>query len=154
MTTAVAAPDPVFVDTNVLVYAAIPAFPFHGAALAQLGAFRQAGVALWISRQILREHLAALTRPQAFTPPIVPAVLITDVIRFQSQFQIAEDGPVVTASLLALLGSVAVGGKQVHDANIVATMQAQGLRRLLTHNTADFARFGTLIQVESLASTP
>ncbi len=29
MTTAVEAPEPVFVDTNVLVYAAIPAFPLH-----------------------------------------------------------------------------------------------------------------------------
>jgi predicted nucleic acid-binding protein len=39
--TAVAAPEPVFLDTNVLVYAAIPAFPQHGDAvlrLSELGA--------------------------------------------------------------------------------------------------------------------
>ena len=29
MTTAAAVPEPVFVDTNVLIYAAIPAFPLH-----------------------------------------------------------------------------------------------------------------------------
>jgi hypothetical protein len=29
MTTVAAAPEPVFVDTNVLIYAAIPAFPWH-----------------------------------------------------------------------------------------------------------------------------
>jgi predicted nucleic acid-binding protein len=154
MTTAVAVPDPVFVDTNILVYAAIPAFPLHGAALGRLDAFRQAGVELWLSRQIRREYLATLTRPQAFTPPIAPAALITDIIRFQSQFRIAENGPAVTANLLGLLASIPIGGKQVHDANIVATMQAHGLRRLLTHNTADFARFGALIQVEPLVSTP
>jgi hypothetical protein len=33
-------------------------------------------------------------------------------------------------------------------------MQAHGLRRLLTHNTADFVRFGALIWVEPLVSTP
>jgi predicted nucleic acid-binding protein len=56
--------------------------------------------------------------------------------------------------LIALLLSISVGGKQVHDANIVATMQAHGLRRLLTYNTADFARFAHLIQVEPLVPTP
>jgi hypothetical protein len=33
-------------------------------------------------------------------------------------------------------------------------MQNYGLRRLLTHNSADFARFGALIQVEPLISSP
>jgi hypothetical protein len=32
-------------------------------------------------------------------------------------------------------------GRQVHDANIVATMRVFGLKNLLTHNPADFARF-------------
>ena len=34
-----------------------------------------------------------------------------------------------------------VGGKQIHDANIVATMRAYGERRLLTFNVADFRRY-------------
>jgi predicted nucleic acid-binding protein len=82
------------------------------------------------------------------------ATLIADIVRFQSRFRIAEDGPAVTANLLVLLGSIPIGGRPVHDANIVATMQAHGLRRLSTHNTADFARFGALIQVEPLVTTP
>jgi predicted nucleic acid-binding protein len=154
MTTAVAAPDPVFVDTNILVYAAITSSPFYAEAFGQLDAFRQAGVELWISRQILREYLATLSRPQPYTPPLPATTLMADVIRFQSRFRIAEDGPTVTRNLLTLLTSIPIGGKQVHDANIVATMQAHGLRRLLTHNTADFARFAALIQVEPLVTTP
>ncbi|MEH2170887.1 MAG: hypothetical protein V7K41_30400 [Nostoc sp.] len=39
------------------------------------------------------------------------------------------------------------GGKQVHDANIVATMLVYGIPQLLTHNTSDFARFSGLITV-------
>jgi predicted nucleic acid-binding protein len=154
MTTAAAAPDPVFVDTNVLVYAAISSSPFHGPAFARLDALGKAGVELWISRQVLREYLALLSRPQPYTSPLPAATLVGDVIRLQSQFRIAEDGPTVTANLLTLLGSIPVGGKQIHDANIVATMQAHGLRRLLTHNTTDFARFGALVQVEPLIPTP
>lgn len=146
--------DPVFVDTNILIYAAITSSPFYAPAFAQLDGFRRSGTELWISRQILREYLAALSRPQPFTPPLPAATLTADVVRFQSDFRIAEDGPAVTSNLLALLLSISVGGKQVHDANIVATMQAHGLRRILTHNSADFVRFGHLIQIEPLVPSP
>jgi predicted nucleic acid-binding protein len=37
--------------------------------------------------------------------------------------------------------------RQVHDANIVATMLAHGERRLLTFNDAVFRRFAPLIEV-------
>jgi predicted nucleic acid-binding protein len=43
-----------------------------------------------------------------------------------------------------------VAGRQVHDANIVATMLANGITRLLTFNVADFRRFAALISVETL----
>jgi len=47
-----------------------------------------------------------------------------------------------------------VGGKQVHDANIVATMQANGGVRLLTDNTADFARFEPIFTLVPLVAKP
>ena len=151
---ATTAADPVFVDTNILVFANTASAPIHAEAQAALQSFAASGTELWISRQILREYLATLSRPQSFTAPVPAATLIADVHRFQAQFRIAEDGPAVTASLLTLLSTIAVGGKQVHDANIVATMQTYGLRRLLTHNTADFTRFAALIQVEPLVASP
>ena len=154
MTTVVAAPDPVFIDTNILVFAAITSSPFHAEAFGRLDALRRAGVELWLNRQVLREYLATLSRPQPFTPPLPAPTLIADIRRFETQFRIAEDGAAVTANLLGLLATLPVGGKQVHDANVVATMRAHGLRRLHTHNTADFARFGALIQVEPMVVTP
>jgi predicted nucleic acid-binding protein len=146
--------DPVFVDTNIPVYANTATAPLHAEAQAALLTFSVSGAELWISRQILREYLVTLSRPQTFSSPVPTPTLIADILRFQSQFRIAEDGPAVTVNLLGLLASISIGGKQVHDSNIVATMQAHGLRRLLTHNTADFARFGALIQIEPLVSTP
>jgi hypothetical protein len=53
----------------------------------------------------------------------------------------------VTAHLLSIVTRVPVAGKQIHDANIVATMQAYGLSKLLTHNVSDFARFSSFIQI-------
>jgi hypothetical protein len=40
-----------------------------------------------------------------------------------------------------------IGGKHVHDDNIVATIEVYGLHRLLTHNAADFQRFASRIIV-------
>ena len=38
-------------------------------------------------------------------------------------------------------------GLDTPDANLVATMLAHGITRLLTFNVADFQRFGSLIEV-------
>ena len=62
--------------------------------------------------------------------------------RLVGTYEILEDGPVVTDRLVSLCREVPVGGRQIHDANIVATMLAYGERRLLTFNMADFYRYG------------
>lgn len=146
--------DPVFVDTNVLVYAASPSAPEHQPARQALDDLAKSGVATWVSRQVLREYLAVMSRPQTFRSPPPIQSLIADVIQFQQRFLVVEDDATVTSNLLALLSSIRCAGKQVHDANIVATMQAHGLRRLLTHNTVDFARFSGLIAIEPLVTIP
>ena len=64
-----------------------------------------------------------------------------------NNLEILEDGPVVTESSITLCREVSVGGSQIHDANIVATMLAHGERRLLTFNTSDFRRFGDRIEL-------
>ena len=43
-----------------------------------------------------------------------------------------------------------IGGKQVHDANIVATMLAYGIPCLLAHNTKDFELFNGIIKIEGI----
>jgi hypothetical protein len=87
-------------------------------------------------------------------PPNSWVVEFSEESRFERQFRVAEDGPAVTINLLNLLKTIAIGGKQVHDANIVSTMEAHGLRHLLTHNVADFHRFASRIVVIPLVSTP
>ena len=139
--------DKVFLDTNILVYAHLALSPFHAPAVAKVQALDAAGAELWISRQTLREYLSAMTRPGLLTGSIPIASLIADVRSFALSFHMAEDGQPVTDNLLTLIGSTAVAGKQVHDANIVASMQAYGVPKLLTHNTADFARFASWITV-------
>ena len=54
------------------------------------------------------------------------------------------------AALAALCREVPVAGKQIHDANIAATMLAHGERRLLTLNVKNFRRYGERIVLVDL----
>ena len=142
----------VFLDTNVLVHANVAEAPLHTSALAAIEQRYVAGAELWVSRQVLREYVAVLSRPQSFSAPQPMSTLIERVRYFSSRFRVADEGPEVTERLLALLEQITVGGSKVHDANIVATMQANGIKQLLTDNVDDFARFSQLITVLPLGA--
>jgi predicted nucleic acid-binding protein len=136
-----------FVDTNVLVYAASSGAPLHQRASEELRQRHESGQELWVSRQVLREYLATLSRAQTFAKPRSARELASDIRYFLSHFRLAEEGSAVTEKLLELIEEVEIGGKQIHDANVVATMLVHGIPALLTHNTRDFARFSQVIRV-------
>lgn len=145
--------DPVFIDTNVLVYVSRPSAPEHIVAVAALAEIEASGCAVWISPQILREYLAVVTRPQATAPALPMADAIADIRRFQAAFAVTQEGAPVLERLLQLLQTHPAAGRQVHDANIVASMLVQGIARLLTFNAGDFRRFADLIQIRALAAS-
>lgn len=124
--------------------------PLHEAALKALRDAHQARRPLWISRQVLREFIAARTRPQTFAQPSTPEVVIERVRYPEERFAAADDTDAVTGQLVKLLGDFKIGGKQVHDANIVATMLACGIPCLLIHNVRDFERFAEVIRIERI----
>jgi len=68
---------PIFIDTNILIYANVASAPYHQLAIEMLQNLDCLGIELWLSRQI-------------------------------------------------------------HDANIIATMLTAGIDRLLTHDVKDF----------------
>ena len=139
-----------FVDTNILVNARIREAPHHDSARDSLERALRGPELLRISRQIMREYLAVVTRPQAWPVPITRSEALDDVRRLDDAFQVLEDGPRVTDMLVDLCRDVAVGGRQVHDANIVATMLAYGERRLITLNGGDFRRYGDRIELAAV----
>lgn len=140
-------PSACFLDTNVLVFATCLGAPFHQQASAEIQGRLKSGQELWVSPQVLREYLATLSRPQTFSKPKSARELTADIRHFRSRFQLAEEGAAVADQLLALIEQSDVAGKQIHDANIVATMLVHGIQTLLTHNVADFKRFAGRIQV-------
>ena len=144
------AANPVFVDTNVLVYATRPLSGHHAVAERALTRLASDGSSLWVSPQVLREYLAAVTRPQATAPALPIATAIADVCRFRAVFQMAEERPAVLDRLLQILATHRATGRQVHDANIVATMLVHGIGTVVTMNLEDFARFERHVTVVRL----
>jgi predicted nucleic acid-binding protein len=69
-------------------------------------------------------------------------------IRERTTF-LAEDSKVADR-LLGLLADVECGGKQVHDANVVATMLVHGIGTVVTMNLNDFARFDRYVSLVRL----
>lgn len=139
--------SPVFLDTNVLVYAHVPESPRYFEARRLIDRLEETGCELWVSRQIMREFFAVLSRPGLLADRSPQADVVALIRRFERQYCVAEDHDLVAEQLYLLLGQVPVGGRQIHDANIVATLLAFDLRRLATYNTSDFRRFGSLIEL-------
>ena len=82
------------IDTNVLVTVPCPpGAPDHVAARAGLERAFQRPEPLRISRQIIREYLAVITRPQTWPVAITREEALDDVSRLIGSFEILEDGP-------------------------------------------------------------
>jgi predicted nucleic acid-binding protein len=139
-----------FVDTNVLVFAANQFSPWHTAAVARLQGARQDKISLMVNPQVVREFIAAASRPAPGAPPPPSDPILENVRRIRAGFVLLDEHAATIDRLVELLKVVPTQGKQVHDANIVATMLTYGVSTLLTHNTVDFARFSALIRIVPL----
>jgi len=146
------AADLVFIDTNVLVAASVAGHPSHAVAQAFLARLTDAGGIACISSQVCREFLVVLTRGvlqgRSFT--VTEALEVLD--EWRSNCTVLDENDAVLPELLELVRRHEVKGKQIHDANIVATMQANAIARLATLNAADFKRYEGAVLLESLVS--
>ncbi len=141
----------VFVDTNVLLRARHKAAPLHVQADQLVTSQREADAELWVSRQVLREYAVQVTRPQQYMEPLTALELEVELEGILALYHVADETAEVTKQWIALLKQFPTGGKQVHDANIVATMLVNNIRTLLTNNISDMKRYESLITIIPLA---
>ena len=76
-----------FIDANVLVNARVPDAPDHNSAVARLIQARDVGEAISVSRQILREYLAVLARPQTWRVAVTREEALDDVDRMLNNYE-------------------------------------------------------------------
>ena len=134
-------------DTNVLVYASRTAAAMHSQATSALHRLEGEGVELCVGRQVLREYLVRVTRPDASTVLLDLSDAAADTRHLAEVYTVLEDGPAATEHLLRLVCQFPTRGKRVHDTSVIATMLAHGVTRLLTFNQSDFVRFGSVIEL-------
>jgi predicted nucleic acid-binding protein len=79
-----------------------------------------------------------------------PAEAVGNVVAIRERTTLLEEDARVTDRLLRLIDDVECGGKQVHDANIVATMLVNGVGTVITMNVGDFERFASYVSIVRL----
>jgi predicted nucleic acid-binding protein len=145
----------VLVDTNVLLSATVPSRLLHHAALVVLNDWPNQGIRLAASAQVFREYLVVATRPAAVNGlGLASEDALANVAAFGVRMRLLPEGEPSWNRLRALLASYGGLGKQIHDANLVATALASGVTRLVTANPGDFSRFSPEVDVVDLSGVP
>lgn len=111
-----------------------------------------AGEKFYTSRQVIREFIAAVTRNMDWHPALTMESALVGANELKSRCAILEDGPDVFEHLMSLCANVSFPGRDIHDANIVATMLAHGEKKLFTFNFRDFRRFDKYIELVDIES--
>lgn len=148
-----ALPSRAMLDTNVILSATDEGRAEHRQAMQIFSNWAGRGTTLYASGQIMREYLAVATRSADKNGlGLKRADAVANVRAFRTRARLLTEDSKVADCLLGLLEEIPCAGKQVHDANVVATMLVHGIDSLITMNLTDFTRFGHHIRLIPLTS--
>lgn len=143
----------VLLDTNVLLSATAPHRPLHRAALVVLNDWPNQAIPLAASAQVFREYLVVATRPVEVNGlGLGLEEALANLAAFRGRMRLLLENEQAWDRLRALIAGYGCLGKQIHDANLVATALASGITRLVTANIEDFRRFTTEIEIVDLGT--
>jgi predicted nucleic acid-binding protein len=132
----------ILVDSNVLLRGLQPEHPSHSVASAAVSRFLDAGERLWVTSQNIAEFWNVATRPTVnYGLGLSTALARWEVDRIERLMALLPDSPAVYPEWKSLVIKHDVIGTKVHDTRLVAAMNVNGIRRILTFNTADFKRY-------------
>lgn len=140
----------VFVDTNILLRSIHQLASQHLLARQLVEQYHNNGYELWINRQVIREYLVQVTRAGVLSTPLDIPQAIQRLYQIELVYHIADETHDVTKMLKSVIQQFPTVGKQIHDANIVATMLTHGIDTLLTLNVSDMKRFSSHITIVTL----
>jgi predicted nucleic acid-binding protein len=97
---------------------------------------------LHITSQTLIEFRNVATRPAALNGLGMAAVDVeVEAVAKEFPFPLLKETPDIYPKWKALVTTLGIVGKQVHDSRLVAVCHVHGVTQLRTFNTAHFARF-------------
>jgi predicted nucleic acid-binding protein len=143
--------EPGIIDANVLVYAMDADAPQHAASRALLDAGRDSSATLYVTSyvtsQILCEFYSIVTNARRVPKPRSADDAIRAISGLLAFLHVLPIPSRTVEGWMDLLRRRPVTGGDVFDLQIVATMQANGIRRIYTFNADDFEVFSELAVV-------
>lgn len=132
----------ILADTNILLRRTQPDHPSHALAVESVAKLLAAGEPVYFTLQNISEFWNVATRPIANNGLGFPVALaLGELEKIERFLTVLPDSPAVYAEWKRLIVHHRVLGSKVHDAKLVAMMNVHGVRRILTFNTDDFARY-------------
>ena len=136
-------------DTNLLLRLADPESPQHPVATLALARLLGQGDEVYVTPQNFIEFWAVATRPvEANGFGWNGERTAQEVTEMQRRFPMLPDSPEIFPHWLGLVRRLPVHGKRVHDARLVAVLEAHAVEHLITFNTADFTVFPSLSLID------
>jgi predicted nucleic acid-binding protein len=140
-------------DTNILLRSSDPNSPWQGLADASVAQLLAEGHQLWVTSQNIIEFWVVATRPVDVNG-LGWSVEKTraEIEQILNQFPQLEETPPIFPLWLNLVTIYQIKGKRVHDARLVAVMQAHAITHLLTFNPGDFSNIDniTIVHPQSI----
>jgi predicted nucleic acid-binding protein len=135
----------VFVDTNVFLAVTARDRKEHQEAVEFMDQGLRGEVRLFATGQIFREYLVVATRPPEVNGMgLSPEEAVMNMTCFQKAVQFLPEEHESARQLAEFVKKYDLKGKRIHDANLVACMFSNGLRRIKTFNPQDFQGFPDL----------
>jgi predicted nucleic acid-binding protein len=116
--------------------------PVYPVVFGAINAMNVAGIPLFYTHQNVAELWNVMTRPaekNGFGLSVEQVEI--ELLEIESRMSLLEESAASYRRWRALVSEHRVQGVQVHDARLVAAMQANHLQHILTLNISDFARF-------------
>jgi len=132
----------ILLDTNILLRRIQPNHAQHAVAIESVARLLESDEPVYFTLQNISEFWNVVTRPIAANGlGFSPEFALGEVAKIERVLIRLPYSPAVYDEWKRLVSTYAVSGAKVHDARLVAIMNVHGVRRLLTFNTGDFARY-------------
>jgi predicted nucleic acid-binding protein len=130
------------VDTNVLLRRTQTDHPEHKIAVGSVVRLLAGGESVYFTLQNISEFWNVMTRPLGSNGlGLTLQAAAPEIGKIERILTVLPDSPAVYEEWKRLVFSRGVRGSKVHDAKLVATMNVHGVRRILTFDVGDFARY-------------
>lgn len=140
----------ILADTGILLRFMEPSDPSRSMIVRAVSIIRSRSDRLIIAPQNAAEFWNVCTRPKTSRGGMGLSVKETDnrLIQIERGFPLLYDDDIAYQIWRSLVLTQVVLGKQVHDARLVALMQAHGITHILTLNGSDFARYPGITAID------